>query len=167
MPKNRARAKERVSRVGHRLTLFRPGSSGTRMSFDSIMKSAVLLALAGAMSLACGDSGKKVADAGDAASDVVAGSGGAAGSGGVGGAGGVLGSGGAMDASADASPLERCLSTGGTQSTALCCAAVTAFPSSCTTGQCGCAPASSHQVDSCTCPTGKCFDPAQGCITKP
>jgi hypothetical protein len=32
------------------------------------------------------------------------------------------------------------------------------FPNMCTTGPCGCAPSSSHDVKICQCPGGKCFD---------
>ena len=51
-----------------------------------------------------------------------------------------------------------CTNSGGTVSTALCCASTGDFPNMCTTGPCGCAPSSSHDVKICQCPGGKCFD---------
>jgi hypothetical protein len=56
-----------------------------------------------------------------------------------------------------------CTATGGTVTSALCCASEDAFPSTCGIGACACAPASSHTIDVCSCPSGKCFDPTQGC----
>lgn len=58
-----------------------------------------------------------------------------------------------------------CASTGGTVSSSSCCQAAGDFPDSCKVGACGCAPASSHTVKTCVCPTGKCFDTALGCKT--
>ncbi|MDB4931110.1 MAG: hypothetical protein JWM10_3594 [Myxococcaceae bacterium] len=57
----------------------------------------------------------------------------------------------------------RCTATGGTISSGLCCLASGDFPNSCGIGGCSCAPASSHTIQRCTCPTGQCFNPATGC----
>lgn len=81
--------------------------------------------------------------------------GGAAGSGGTAGAGGAAGAGG----SAGAGGAEAdCTKSGGTVTTTLCCQATGDFPNLCTTGPCGCAPANSHNVKTCQCPSGQCFD---------
>jgi hypothetical protein len=59
---------------------------------------------------------------------------------------------------------ERCTSTGGTVSTASCCANGTAsFPDTCSIGACGCAPADSRLMNTCNCPGG-CFAPDIGCV---
>lgn len=73
--------------------------------------------------------------------------GGAGGS--IGGSGGAAGAGGAEAA---------CTKSGGTVSTGQCCQTAVDFPNTCAVGACGCAPASSHQVKVCECPTGTCFD---------
>ncbi len=78
----------------------------------------------------------------------------------------------ASDAASDAAPsdaatdggfAELCVSTGGTVSTAQCCKNTTDFPSTCTVGPCGCSPQNSHTVQTCNCPTNKCFTQQQGC----
>lgn len=56
-----------------------------------------------------------------------------------------------------------CTQTGGTESVGFCCGAVSDFPSSCVDGACGCAPEYSHEVKTCHCPAGQCYDPAVGC----
>ena len=56
-----------------------------------------------------------------------------------------------------------CTSTGGQLGQSLCCGAVGDFPNTCLTGACGCAPASSHTIATCTCLNGGCFDPSYGC----
>ncbi len=71
--------------------------------------------------------------------------------------------GGATDAATDGGLGVLCTSTGGTVSTALCCKNTTDFPSTCTTGACGCSPQNSHNVQSCQCPTNKCFTQQLGC----
>jgi hypothetical protein len=71
----------------------------------------------------------------------------------------------APDGDGAPSDLEaKCLATGGTVSTALCCSSASDFPNRCLTGACGCAPSSSHTVKVCDCPTGKCFN-GTGCAT--
>lgn len=57
-----------------------------------------------------------------------------------------------------------CVQTGGTESTELCCNSVEDFPDTCLLGACGCAPESSHEVKTCTCPEGQCYDATSGCI---
>jgi len=68
----------------------------------------------------------------------------------------------ATDAGGDAL-AQRCTSTGGTVDTGLCCMSVGDFPNRCSVGACSCAPASSHTVRVCACPSGMCFNPATGC----
>ena len=55
-------------------------------------------------------------------------------------------------------PAEMCTLSGGTVSTGMCCLATGDFPNSCLIGACGCSPVNSHQVQTCHCPVGKCFD---------
>lgn len=80
------------------------------------------------------------------------------GSGGGGGGGTSTGGGGAGGAA------ELCTTSGGTITTALCCTSTGDFPSSCSTGSCGCAPQYSHEVAVCACPPNDCYDPALGCV---
>jgi len=56
-----------------------------------------------------------------------------------------------------------CQHSGGVVTTQLCCGNSQDFPPTCAVGACSCAPASSHEVKSCTCPSGLCFD-GQRCI---
>ena len=58
----------------------------------------------------------------------------------------------------DASAEERCTASGGTVRMALCCGFVVAFPNTCLTGACGCAPQGSHQVMTCDCSGENCWD---------
>lgn len=58
----------------------------------------------------------------------------------------------------DAGPAEGCTGSGGSVVKMTCCTSVTSFPDTCAIGACGCAPASSHEVDACECPVGTCFD---------
>lgn len=58
-----------------------------------------------------------------------------------------------------------CIASGGTITTASCCGSITAFPNTCTLGSCGCSPAASHQVKSCACPAGLCFN-GTSCVTQ-
>ena len=51
-----------------------------------------------------------------------------------------------------------CTNSGGTVTTTSCCLSASDFPSSCVVGACGCAPADSHDVKTCNCGAGKCFD---------
>ncbi len=67
------------------------------------------------------------------------------------------------DAAGDGGLAELCVSTGGTVATAQCCKNTTDFPSTCTVGPCGCSPQNSHTVQTCNCPTNKCFTAQQGC----
>jgi hypothetical protein len=67
----------------------------------------------------------------------------------------------APEAGGDGGPQAGCLATGGSVGTALCCASETDFPDTCGLGACSCAPASSHDVQVCNCPAGKCFDGTQ------
>lgn len=67
------------------------------------------------------------------------------------------------DAAGDGGLASLCTSTGGTVSSGLCCTQTTDFPSTCTTGPCGCSPQNSHQVQICQCPKNKCFSSPQGC----
>lgn len=53
---------------------------------------------------------------------------------------------------------KACLDSGGTVEAGTCCQSAGDFPNSCLIGACGCAPASSHQVKTCNCGAGKCFD---------
>lgn len=53
---------------------------------------------------------------------------------------------------------KACIVSGGTVTTTLCCGSVDSFPNTCTIGSCGCSPAASHQVKSCSCGEGKCFN---------
>ena len=62
------------------------------------------------------------------------------------------------DASAGSEAGSPCASAGGTVGTALCCGATGDFPNMCAIGACGCSPTSSHMVQVCNCPAGKCFD---------
>jgi hypothetical protein len=71
----------------------------------------------------------------------------------------------AGDASA-ATAAELCTSTGGTVTPASCCAnGVASFPDTCAIGACGCPPASSVTIMTCSCPAG-CFSPGVGCVAK-
>lgn len=71
----------------------------------------------------------------------------------------------AGDGSTGSTPEARCVETGGTVTSGLCCAATDDFPSSCSIGACGCAPDSSHEIQKCECPGAMCFDPTVGCVT--
>jgi hypothetical protein len=61
------------------------------------------------------------------------------------------------------SPAERCTRSGGTVGTASCCGLAGDFPNTCLAGACGCGPASSHPVQACQCPAGRCFD-GKSCV---
>lgn len=90
--------------------------------------------------------------------------------GGGGNDGGGTDGGGTTDAAIDAEkkdaavdPATLCTSTGGMVSTSLCCKSAGDFPDTCKVGACGCAPTSSHTVQSCLCPLNDCFDAVAGC----
>jgi len=60
---------------------------------------------------------------------------------------------------------KACLDSGGTVSASLCCGQAQDFPNNCAIGACGCALASSHQVKTCECGEGKCFD-GNSCVSQ-
>jgi len=72
------------------------------------------------------------------------------------------------DAATDASPDDKCQTTGGTVQTGFCCSSVSDFPGMCSgqIGLCGCGPTASHMISLCECPSNKCFDAVQGCVTQ-
>ncbi|KPJ55139.1 hypothetical protein AMJ47_01320 [Parcubacteria bacterium DG_72] len=51
-----------------------------------------------------------------------------------------------------------CINSGGTVTTSSCCLATGDFPDTCLVGACGCAPGDSHEVEVCSCGSGKCFN---------
>jgi len=53
---------------------------------------------------------------------------------------------------------KSCLDSGGTVTTASCCQTVSDFPNTCLIGACGCSLENSHQVKTCDCGEGKCFN---------
>lgn len=53
---------------------------------------------------------------------------------------------------------ESCVSSGGTVSTSLCCESASDFPNLCLIGPCGCGPQNSHQIKTCDCGPGECFN---------
>jgi hypothetical protein len=55
-------------------------------------------------------------------------------------------------------PELGCIASGGTPTTSMCCKSVIAYPDTCATGACGCAPGDSHEVDVCDCPPDTCFN---------
>ncbi len=64
------------------------------------------------------------------------------------------------------SPAEQgCLTSGGSVSTAMCCAATGDFPDTCGIGACGCPPDASHDVRVCDCGSARCFD-GSACVTQ-
>jgi len=58
---------------------------------------------------------------------------------------------------------QACLNSGGTVSTASCCQTASDFPNSCLIGACGCSLENSHQVKTCDCGEGKCWD-GENCV---
>jgi hypothetical protein len=88
---------------------------------------------------------------------------GGTGGGATGGTPGSAGSGGASDREA------KCRTTGGKATTGACCSSISDFPEMCSglIGICGCPPSNSHTISLCECPSGKCFDSTQGCVTPP
>ena len=54
-------------------------------------------------------------------------------------------------------PEQGCLGSGGTVTTATCCASAGDFPDTCAIGACGCPSDASHEVRLCTCANG-CFN---------
>lgn len=61
------------------------------------------------------------------------------------------------------SPRERCLASGGTVTSGLCCIGVGDFPDTCAIGVCGCAPDFSEEALLCDCGPERCFG-ARGCV---
>lgn len=59
--------------------------------------------------------------------------------------------------------MNLCLNTGGAIGSGSCCGSVGDFPDSCLVGACGCSPEYSHEVKTCNCPQGMCFDQNRGC----
>jgi hypothetical protein len=55
-------------------------------------------------------------------------------------------------------PDAGCTFSGGIVKDSLCCKLTGDFPNTCLIGACGCSPEFSHQVKTCECPEGKCFD---------
>jgi hypothetical protein len=53
---------------------------------------------------------------------------------------------------------QTCINSGGTVKTSLCCNSASDFPNTCLIGACGCSPTNSHELKTCSCPEGKCFD---------
>jgi hypothetical protein len=62
------------------------------------------------------------------------------------------------DASGPNDPAIGCARSGGTVSTAQCCALAQEFPNTCLVGACGCSPENSATRTVCLCPAGTCFD---------
>lgn len=63
------------------------------------------------------------------------------------------------------SPEQRCLASGGSVASALCCASAGDFPDTCGVGACGCGPGASAEVHVCNCGAGSCFDGNQ-CVSR-
>jgi hypothetical protein len=55
-------------------------------------------------------------------------------------------------------PERGCTASGGMVSTSNCCRSADNFPNTCAIGACGCGPNDSHEVKTCECPAGTCFD---------
>jgi len=53
---------------------------------------------------------------------------------------------------------QSCISSGGIVGTSMCCKSASDFPNNCLIGACGCSPENSHEVKTCVCPEGKCFN---------
>ena len=53
---------------------------------------------------------------------------------------------------------QACIDAGGTVETSSCCTSVEDFPDTCLIGACGCAAEESHDVKTCNCGEGMCFD---------
>jgi hypothetical protein len=53
---------------------------------------------------------------------------------------------------------QSCLIYGGKITTSSCCAAASDFPNICLVGTCGCSSTDSHQIKTCDCGEGKCFN---------
>ena len=53
---------------------------------------------------------------------------------------------------------KACTDSGGVVKTAMCCNSASDYPNTCLIGACGCSPDNSHEVKTCDCGEGKCFD---------
>ena len=53
---------------------------------------------------------------------------------------------------------QKCVNSGGTVGASLCCNSASDFSNLCLIGACGCSPDNSHQVKTCDCGAGKCFN---------
>ena len=53
---------------------------------------------------------------------------------------------------------QSCLISGGTITTSLCCKSSSNLPNLCLIGACGCSPTNSHEVKTCSCGEGSCFN---------
>jgi len=62
-------------------------------------------------------------------------------------------------------PEQGCLASGGTVTSAMCCASTGDFPDTCEVGACGCSPDASHEVRACVCGTGTCFN-GSACVSQ-
>jgi len=60
---------------------------------------------------------------------------------------------------------QACINSGGGVSTAMCCKSVSDFPNNCLIGACGCLSNNSHQVKTCDCGAGKCFN-GSTCVSR-
>ena len=60
---------------------------------------------------------------------------------------------------------QACIDSGGTVKTGMCCLAVSDFPNLCLIGACGCSPENSHEVKTCDCGDGKCFN-GETCVSE-
>jgi len=63
------------------------------------------------------------------------------------------------------SPEQACNNAGGKVTTSLCCGSANDFPNLCLIGACGCAPANSHEIRTCDCGAGKCFN-GKDCVKR-
>ena len=62
-------------------------------------------------------------------------------------------------------PEQNCLGSGGTVTSAMCCASTGDFPDTCGVGACGCSPDASHEVRFCDCGAGICFN-GNACVSQ-
>ena len=53
---------------------------------------------------------------------------------------------------------QLCIDSGGKVLTSMCCKQTIDFPNLCLIGPCGCSPNNSHQIKTCDCGAGKCFN---------
>ena len=53
---------------------------------------------------------------------------------------------------------QACAGSGGNVTAASCCLSASDFPNTCLIGACGCSPGNSHDVKTCDCGEGKCFN---------